>query len=266
VKKGEAKINSSTNFPHDIVHSYLAEVSIHSFSRSRPKVDDTLEQLWKALPDYGISDTLVVADGSGSMESTIPESNVSALEVANALAVYCAEHNQGVYQNKYITFSARPKFVDFSGAESLIEKLMIALEYNEVANTNIEATFDLILTTAVENKIPQNEMPRNVLIISDMEFDGATHTYGTRGVDETLFENIARDWENAGYKLPRLVFWNVNGRTNTVPIQENECGVALVSGFSVAIAKMVMSDVLDPWLCLKSVLDSPRYEKVKWEK
>lgn len=143
----------------------------------------------------------------------------------------------------------------------------IALKHSEVANTNIEAVFDLILTTAKKNNMEQSDLPANILIISDMEFDGCATSNGggryTRGrVDARLFDEIAKRYMEAGYKLPRLVFWNVNSRTNTIPIKENEAGVALVSGFSPNIAKMVMSGQTDPYECLLETLNSDRYKPI----
>lgn len=257
LEKGEAKINASVLFPHDIVHKY----STGRWSSLGSK-DAAIEAMWKALPDTvkGCGNTMVVADGSGSM--TVPvdlHSHVTALEVANALAIYFAEHSSGEFKDKYITFSSNPRLVDFSKCNSLHDKLQVALNHNEVSNTNIEKVFDLILTTAVNNKMHQEDMPKNVLIISDMEFDYAT----TGRPNARLFETIVQRFEAAGYKIPRLVFWNVNSRTGTIPVKENDLGVALVSGFSVNVAKMVLSGKLDPYECLLETLNSERYAPIE---
>ena len=127
---------------------------------------------------------------------------------------------------------------------------------------------DLILRTAVENHLKQEEMPANILIVSDMEFDACTRSYSwidgyTSSFDEKLFNEIAKKFDDFGYKLPRLVFWNVCSRSETIPVKENELGVALVSGFSPNIADMVMSGELDPWKLLVNKLMSPRYEAVR---
>jgi hypothetical protein len=225
--------------------------------------DATLEGLWKALPDTvkGAENTIVVADGSGSMTCNVGgNTSVTALDVANALAIYFAERASGEFKDKYITFSSRPQLVDFSNAKTLRDKLQIALSHNEVADTNIEATFDLILQTAVNNHMSQEDIPKNVLIISDMEFNSAV---GWHRPTETLFTTIAKKYAAAGYKLPRLVFWNVNSRTGTIPVKENDLGVALVSGFSVNIVNMVMSNKLDPYECLLDVLNTERYQPVE---
>lgn len=256
--KGEVKINASVLYPHDIVHKYVGGWAY----RVKPK-DTTLEELWKALPDtvQGCGNTIVVADGSGSMTVRVGNTDVSALEVANALAIYFAEHSSGQFKDKYITFSDRPQFVDFSKCNSLHDKIQTALTHSEVSSTNIEAVFDLILNTAVKNKMSQDDIPQNILIISDMEFNDAQGY--RRAMTQRLFETIRQKYEAAGYKLPRLIFWNVNSRTGTIPVKENELGVALVSGFSTNICKMVLSGELDPYKCLLETINNERYDAVE---
>lgn len=260
LEKGEVKINAATLFPHDIVHKYMSGGG--GWYQSLKSYDATLEGLWKALPDTvkGAENTIVVADGSGSMTCNVGgNTSVTALDVANALAIYFAERASGEFKDKYITFSNRPQLVDFSNTKTLKDKLQIALRHNEVADTNIEATFDLILKTAVNNKMSQEDMPKNILIISDMEFNSAC--YGRP--NEALFTTIAKKYEAHGYKLPKLIFWNVNSRIGTIPIKENDLGVALVSGFSVNIVNMVMSNKLDPYECLLDVLNTERYQPIE---
>lgn len=260
LEKGEVKINAGTLFPHDIVHKYMSNNGWH---QSLKTYDATLEGLWNALPDTvkGAENTIVVADGSGSMTCNVGgNTNVTALDVANALAIYFAERSSGEFKDKYITFSSRPQLVDFSNAKSLRDKIQIALRHSEVADTNIEATFDLILKTAVNNNMAQEDMPKNILIVSDMEFNSAV---GWHRPDKTLFDTIAKKYAVYGYKLPRLVFWNVNSRTGTIPVKENEFGVALVSGFSINIVNMVMSNKLDPYECLLDVLNTERYQVIE---
>lgn len=259
LEKGEAKINAGTLFPHDIVHKYMAGRGY--WGSTLKSVDATLEGLWKALPDTvkGAENTIVVADGSGSMMCNVGGgTSVTALDVANALAIYFAERSSGEFKDKYITFSSRPQLVDFSKAKTLKDKIQIALSHSEVANTNIEATFDLILRTAVNNRMSQEDMPKNILIISDMEFDSATYNRS----NVTLFGAIAKKYAMYGYKLPRLIFWNVNSRTGTIPVKENDLGVALVSGFSTNIVNMVMSNKTDPYECLLDALNTERYQPI----
>lgn len=256
LEKGETKINAGVLFPHDIVHKYVT-----GGWRIASTDDTTIEQLWKALPDYvgGAGNTICVADGSGSMYYRVGNTGVAALTVANALAIYFSERSSGQFKDTYITFSSCPQIVDFSNAKSLREKLEIALRHDECANTNIEATFDLILQTAIKNEMTQDDMPQNVLVLSDLEFDRMT----SGRTDKRLFEELADRYEAHGYKLPRLVFWNIMSRTGTIPVKENEAGVALVSGFSPAIVKMVLSNSTNPFECLLEQLNSERYAPVE---
>ncbi|MCM1090991.1 MAG: DUF2828 domain-containing protein [Butyrivibrio sp.] len=267
VQKGEKQIHAGVLYPHDIVHSYFDQEK-RAWTGSLRSVDVTLEELWKALPDFvqGAGSTLCVADGSGSMFSTVGNSGVRCLDVANALAIYFSERCTGQFKDNYITFSQNPQFVDLSRAGTLHDKLELALAHNEVANTDIQAVFELILHTAVKNHMPQQELPTNVLILSDMEFDSATrYVVNDRWVspDERLFDTIAKSYAARGYRMPRLVFWNICSRTCTIPVRENDCGVALVSGFSPTIVKMVLGSELDPYKILVEQLSAPRYDAVE---
>lgn len=262
----KVKINSSVNFPHDILHMYTQGWNgIKSY-------DEAIEQLWKNLKEVpGLKDTIVVRDDSGSMESRISGSNVSALEIATALGIYCAEHNSEAYKNKIITFSHTPRYLDFSDERifgSLHSKYKYLSEHSEVSNTNVEAVFNLILKTAVDNHLEAKDLPSQILIISDMEFDGCAYGgsfsnwgVGTR-LNASLFNIIANRYAHYGYKLPKLIFWNVNSRTGTIPCKYNENGVLLVSGFSQNILKMVMNGKTDPYDSLIEELNNKRYESI----
>lgn len=262
LQKGETKINAGVLFPHDIVHKYM---DTRDWSILASQDDVALEEMWKALPDYvnGSVNTICVADGSGSMTCRVDTaSSVTALDIANALAIYFAERSSGEFKDTYITFSQRPQIVDLSKGKSLREKIEIALRHNEVANTNIEAVFDLILQTAINKNMTQDDLPQNILILSDMEMDGCATSNSGRP-NQKLFKVFADRYAEYGYKLPRLVFWNINSRTNTIPVKENDLGVALVSGFSPAIVKMVLSNKTDPFECLLEQINSERYKKVE---
>lgn len=267
LSRGETKINASVLYPHDVVHMY------DDCWRGMKPHDAAVEAMWKALPDTvrNCGNTIVVADGSGSMCAYVGNTNISALEVANALAIYFAEHSSGQFKDKYITFSHNPQLVDLSAGKSLHDKLQIAKRHNEVADTNIEKVFDLILSAAISGHMRQSDLPKNILIISDMEFNQCAtcgdYVYGGMyhklSPTPKLFEIIKQRFNAAGYDMPRLVFWNVCSRTGTIPVKENDLGVALVSGFSVNIAKMVMSGKTDPFECLLETLNDKRYEPIE---
>lgn len=258
VHGGSAVIHAGVLMPHEIVTRYTVR---RGWQLEISAEDTALEALWKNLPDTvaGAENVLCVVDGSGSMLCPVGDGNTTALHVSNALGIYFSERMSGAYRNRFITFSSRPEYVDLSACQTLKEKLELAFSHNDCTNTNIKATFDLILQTAVKNCLRQNELPQTVLVISDMEFDQAVWGQNTK----TLFCTIQRRFSAYGYKLPKLVFWNVNSRTNTIPVRENELGVGLVSGFSVNICNMVLSNELNPFTCLKKILDSERYRKVE---
>ena len=262
--KGQAKINADVLFPHDVVHKYCQAKSYYNYHLI--SCDQTLEALWQSLPNFvgDESNTICVMDGSGSMLSLVPQSSTTLLEVACSLSIYFAEKSVGQFKNNFITFSKNPQLIDLSNLNTLHAKIGKVLSYTEVANTNIEAVFDLILQTAINNKMKLKDLPKNVLILSDMEFDYCTETNVPYAkVDDKLFEVISKKYKANGYKLPRLIFWNLGGSTRTIPIKENDFGVALVSGFSATICKMIFTDKTNPYEILLDQLSVPRYDAVE---
>ena len=259
--KGDAKINSSVAYPHEIVHKYCTGTW-----RGVRAVDAALEGMWKALPNLVKDDstTLVVADGSSSMCSDVGGS-VTALEVANALAIYFAERAKGAYHNRYITFSMTPKFVTFQNGSTLNAKIKTAQQHCEIANTNISAVFDLILETAIKTNAPQSDLPKNLLIITDGHFDYMVSAGNGRSkVSKTLMQEISKKYKDAGYTMPNLIFWNVcgGGRSGSMPLSADERGI-MVSGFSVNTLKMLMTGKTNPYEVLVEALMDKRYDIVE---
>lgn len=256
LEKGDdsVKINANSMFLYDIVQAYIDNNSCWR-NILRP-YDETLEQLWHAQEspkDY--DDILVIRDGSGSMGQQLSgNSSVTALSVADSIALYCAQHNKNEsFKNRFITFSNHPQMVDISMCETLRDKLRRLHRFDDYSNTDIEATFDLILDTAVKHNLRQEELPSACLIISDMQFDQATkHEDNT-----TVIESCCKKFEALGYTMPRLIFWNVSVYAhNTIPVQMHPSGVVLVSGFSKSIVDMVVSREVNPETALKAELDA----------
>ena len=256
LQKGDdaVKINANSMFLYDIVQAYVKADSC--WDSSLNPYDETLEQLWNAQEspkDY--DDILVIRDGSGSMGQQLSgNSSVTALSVADSIALYCAQYNKNEsFKNRFITFSNRPQMVDISMCQTLRDKLRRLHRFDDFSNTDIEVTFDLILDTAVKNHLPQDELPSSCLIISDMQFDQATaHDDNT-----TVIESCRQKFESLGYTMPRLIFWNVSVYAyNTIPVQMHPSGVILVSGFSKSIVDMVVSRELNPETALKAELDA----------
>lgn len=245
VRTGEAVLHTGTLYPYDVIAPILQrDIS----AEERRALDAT----WKALPDYaGGGNALVVADGSGSMYweyvSPVPAA------VALSLAIYFAQRNTGAFRNHFITFSRSPRLVEIKG-EDLYEQVKYCKRFNECANTNLQAVFDLLLHTAVEYRMNQADIPDTLYIISDMEFD-----QGTERADVTVFEGARRAFAAEGYALPRVVFWNVASRNLHQPVTMNEQGAALVSGCTPRLFEMAAGGTISPYAYMMDVLSAPRY-------
>ena len=249
VLRGEKKMNTSVLNPVDICHEYKKG----RYNDSAAYNED-LEALWTLLPNRvtdtassvnanAAGNTLVVRDGSGSMTMPLGAgSSATMLEAASAMALYCAERLPGVFRDKFITFSNTPRLVDLSDCQTLAQRLNRLYQYDECSNTDIQATFNLILDIAVSQKLTQEELPSYLLILSDMEFDAARASWCSPLVSrQTLFATIRRDWETAGYQMPTLVFWNLNGKRTLFPEIDSKSGVIYLSGFSTRELGLVMS-------------------------
>ena len=247
LEKGKTKINSSTLFPYDLVRDY-------NF------YDKVIEQQWKALPNYidRPFKSLVCADTSGSMEG-LP------LEVSKSLAIYISERNTNpVFKDKFITFSDKPCFVSLSHCNNLIEKLRSMRCIN--SNTDLNAVFKLILKTSRINNVNPNDMLESIIVISDMEFD-TNERYSNHNNNicnqSTFIDNIKKEYASFGYKLPKIIWWNVDARNETFPMKYND-NCVYVSGCSPTVMKTVlMGEIITPMDYVKNTVDVPRYEKVK---
>jgi hypothetical protein len=251
--KGEAgvKINAGAVFPYDVLKG-----AINSWSRkSMTKTElDALQAQWDALPNFiGDANVLPMVDSSGSMTCAAgghsSKSGLTCLEVAISLGLYFADKNTGKFKDTFLTFSRTPKLVNLKGN---INQKIDQMNTGEVANTDLNRAFDLILKTAVDNNVPQAEMPGTLVIFSDMQFDqGVDH-------DDSAIEMIARKYQAAGYELPKVVFWNLNAAYGNTPVKFDKSGTALVSGFSPAVAKGILSGNMDDFspeaIMLKTVM------------
>ena len=115
------KINAKVLMPHEIVHNYMDKYEWGDID----DYDESLEQLWKALPNYLNSEgfSMFVRDGSYSMTTKIGNTNITCLDISTALAIYFSEHCKGEYKDSFITFASKPKVIDLSNCSSLREKI-----------------------------------------------------------------------------------------------------------------------------------------------
>ncbi len=253
VERGEKKLNAGTLYPYEIVRAALSG-DISNEDRK------ALNATWKSLSEFGGGDensrAIAVIDGSGSMTWGAP-GNIRPIDAALSLGIYFAEHNKGAFGGHFITFSQTPRLVEVKGRD-ITERVRYCAAFNECANTNLEAVFELILKTAVKNRLSVKELPERLYIISDMEFDCCVDG----GNNFTLFEAMKRKYARYGYRLPGIVFWNVNSRNSHIPVTVSDTGAALVSGCTPAIFNMVRSGELSPEVIMNDILGSDRYKEV----
>lgn len=213
-----------------------------------------LNASWASLPDFCDNrNALAVVDTSGSMYCY---DNALPAAVALSLGLYFGERNTGIFHNHFIEFSSRPQLIEIKG-KTFAERLEYLCTFNEVADTNVEAVFDLILDAAVRNNVPQEELPETLYLISDMEFNACV-----RNASVSNFASAKRRFAEHGYRLPQIVFWNVASRNSNQPVTKNEQGVALVSGCTPRLFSMVASGDLSPYSVMMDIIESERYAKI----
>ena len=252
--KGDAdvKINASAIFPHDVLKGRIGGYGV---TMSKQELD-VIEAQWAALPNYiGDASVLPLVDVSGSMTCKAGTTgSTTCLEVAVSLGLYFADKGRSAFKDCMLTFSGSPQLVKLKG--NINEKIdqMVATDW--AMNTDLHKAFAKILDTAIKGNVTQADMPGTLVIFSDMQFDQCVKH------DDSAMEMIERKYKDAGYELPKVVFWNLNAGSN-VPVKFDKSGTALVSGFSPAIASAVLSGDNDGFtptaIMLKAVMQS-RYD------
>jgi hypothetical protein len=242
VLDGKTKVNASVLFPHQL---YIA--------MQQGQNETAVEAQWQALPNYmeGSSERILpVCDVSASMEG-LP------MEVSVGLGLYIAERNEGIFKNAFLTFSETPS-MEFVQGNTLKQKFNSIRRANWGGSTDLQATFNLILSRAIKHSLTEDDMPTKLLIISDMEFNDV-EGYGGK----TNLEEIQDKYAQAGYKMPQIIFWNVNGRLGNVPASMDQDKVGLVSGFSPAILKSILQgEVSTPYQLMMTAIGDSRYDSV----
>ena len=250
------KLNTKTLYPYQLVAPFMNRWNVAPLTAEQ---ELPLEASWKSL-ERGMFDsrTIVVRDGSGSMYGP---GDFSPINVATSLALLFAEQLGGAYKNSFITFSANPELIQIpENCDTLKKKLNFIKKFDDISNTDIAKVYQLILDVSKSANVPKEEMIERILIISDMEFDAAVTISGNAAnglvkslsgafLDrsyccssvESTFEHYKKKFEEAGYELPEIVFWNVAARSTHLPVTQNEKGVKLVSGASANIFENVIS-------------------------
>ena len=254
--KGETTINAGAVYPYDITKSLT-----HGDNK-------VANEQWKALPNYleGVNDMILpVVDVSGSMSSSAGGSrNVTCMDVAISLGLYISERNEGLFKDAFITFSDNPQLQVVSG--NLTDRYRQMKSSDWGMSTDLEATFKLILDQAKKHGLTPDQMPNKILILSDMEFNAATGG-GWRSTgnewNPTAQQMIENMYEDAGFKMPQIVYWNIQSRNGGVPVAFDKSGTALVSGFSPAIMTSLLGgDIESPQQIMDKTILSERYAPI----
>lgn len=237
VQEGKAKVNSGQLFPYELYQSW-----------QKGDRTDVIEEQWKSLPNYVTEGSfLPVCDVSGSM-SGLP------MDISISLGVYLSERNKSIFKDAFITFSGNPKMEYLQG--SVIQRFRQLQQAHWDMNTDLNKALMLVLNTAVKAKLNQQDLPKTLLIISDMEFDEACPY-------KTNYEYIKEQYASYGYEIPKIAFWNVNGRIGNVPVNANQKNVALISGASPSIVKSVLEGKdFTPVGIMMHTLSSERYADI----
>ena len=262
MKDEKTTVNAKDLYPYEVVAKAYKLTRTYGRYANYEITDSTernvINKYWDNLKDYFNAcslDALCMIDTSGSMWG---EEASAPINVAISLGLYAAERARGPFAGHYISFSRKPQLIETVGVD-FCDKVQRIYKTNLCENTNIEAAFDMLLNIAIRNNCTQDDLPKSIIIISDMEFDSQRGYYGRS--NNTLMENIAAKWAEYGYQMPHLVYWNVQARQNNVPMDVKD-GVTLVSGFSPVLFEQIMKGKTAFDLMLDK-LNSERYACIK---
>jgi len=244
------KVNAGAVYPYDVIKN------VNSMSYNTTENNLIIEQ-WKALENFiGDTNILPMIDVSASMNCPVGGSkSLTCLDVAVSLGLYCADKNMGKFKDTFLTFSESPQLLTLKG--NIIEKVDQTIRSNWNMNTNLVKAFNTMLKVAQDGKVAQSEMPEMVIIFSDMQFDQCVR------FDDSAIEMIKRQYYDAGYEMPKVVFWNLRA-TENVPVKFNENGVALVSGFSPSILKAIVSNDFEQFTPLSIMNQAIAIDRYDW--
>ena len=269
-KDTTTKVKAQALYPYEVVDKATKVMGCSYWGYNHNAImDDTnrlmVNKYWENLENYFQDkhfNALMVVDTSASMRGN---DAAAPINVAISLGMYCAERAQGPFAGHYISFSRTPRLVAVEGID-FCDKVKRIYDANLCENTNIEATFDMLLDVALNSGCSKADLPEYLCIVSDMEFDSATSrgwgynrtTFNTK----TLMESIREKWVRHGLRMPKIIYWNVQARQNNVP-EDLGCGdISYVSGMSPSIFDTIMSGKSGVELMMEK-LNSPRYEVIQ---
>ena len=259
------KINAGAVYPYDVIKQYIPTGGYY-YGVRKPSLTErqAIVAQWEALPNFvGDASILPMVDVSGSMTSKAggyqSKTDLTCLQVAVSLGLYLADKNKGAFKDTFLTFSGKPELLHLKG--DIIDKIDQMSSSQWQMNTDFVLALKKILKTAIDGNVAREDMPKILLVLSDMQFDAADR-HGNTATDE-----VRRLYNEAGYDVPNIVYWNLNAYDN-VPVKYDTRGTALVSGFSPTIVKAVLATDLDnmtPEAVMLKAIMVPRYDLVESE-
>ena len=243
---GTGKVNAAAIFPHDVIKGL-----------SNGNVELSVAQ-WNSLPNFlGNDKILPMIDVSGSMSERI-SNTLSCMDISISLGLYIADKQSGPFKDLFLTFSEKCKIEKLTGDIANKVAQLHAADWGQ--NTNFELAYKEILKVAIQNNVDNSDMPKYLLVLSDMQFDDADCE---NVEDKTMFELLGAEFKKYGYDVPKIIFWNLNSSYRNTPVKSTDENVVLISGFSSSIMKHVLKcEKFSPNDLVLEVLESPRYNVI----
>jgi hypothetical protein len=245
-----------TTMPNEHVRKVLAPFEAD--------IDSVIEAQWLAIREEtlkagGLGDVVMMCDFSGSMDG-VPK------EVSLALGILGSEVSSEAFKDHILTFDSIPAWHSFIGLTSLRQKVESVGHLGQGTSTDFQAACELILKRLIEHRVPANDAPKKLIVITDMGFDAASTSYYQKFIPwQTEFQMIRASFQSCGYEPPLIVCWNVSDSYTDTHAKADEVGVVQLSGWSPSVLKALQSGlhVQTPYEGLRALLDSPRYDPVR---
>lgn len=263
INSKETKVNAGTLYPYDIVNKVTKNINWNGLNLDKTE-RASLNKYWENQKDYlngKPCKMMCIIDTSGSMTSSYNNSNITPIDVAISLGMYCAERIGEPFKDYFISFSSRPQLIKVDGVD-FCDKVIRICRQSLCDNTNLKATFDLLLNMFKSGKIKAEDMPEQLVVISDMEIDNGSYWRDEREM-KTDMELLRTQWENCGLRLPKLVYWNVDAREDTILDDASRGDVTLVSGCSPVLFKSVIEGKSGIDVMLDMLVNNGRYDNVR---
>ena len=262
INSKETKVNAGTLYPYDIVKKVTDKIYWHRLSLEDTE-REVLNKYWQNQNDYlegKPCKIMCVVDTSGSMTSRYGNSTVKPIDVAISLGMYCGERIGEPFKNHFISFSSKPQLIEIEGVD-FCDKVVRIYAQNLCEDTNLKAVFDMLLKMYKSGKVRIEDMPEQLIVISDMQINCGSY-WGDDEERTTEMQKIRKEWESAGVKMPKLVYWNVDARSNVILDDAENPDITFVSGCSPVIFQSILAGKNGKDIMLEK-LNSERYANVK---